>query len=221
MVCATFGELGRRGEYATLSRSEFAAMRRRELEASCAALGVRPPHFLGCADQGLARDCVETATSEVARYIQALRPDVVLTFGPDGVSGHADHVAISGIATTAFSGSVASMGASAAGEAISRPTTLYYVLRSAAVPACCRAREDAPPPPPATTTIDVGTFGERKLAAVRCHRSQRHLQPLTPDRESVIVTSHEVFHRAVPAWAGGARESALFGIADAPIAAVS
>jgi LmbE family N-acetylglucosaminyl deacetylase len=104
VLCATFGEAGRRGEYASLSRRDFAVVRRRELEAACAALGVRPPLFLGCADQGLGRDCWDRATDEIVRTIRRLRPDVVLTFGPDGVSGHADHVALSQIVTAAFWG---------------------------------------------------------------------------------------------------------------------
>lgn len=215
VLCATFGEAGRRGEYASLSRQDFAALRRREMEAACAALGVQPPLFLGCADQGLGRGCWDLATDEVVRTIRRLRPDVVLTFGPDGVSGHADHVALSQIVTAAFWGAGVTARWPREPETPFQPAALYYVLRSAAGPSCCRPREGTVPPPLLTTTIAIDGFGERKLAAARCHRSQRHLQPLTREHTSAILTAPEVFHRAIPAWAGGALESRFHGIGTA------
>lgn len=218
VLCATFGEAGRRGEYASLSRRDFAALRRRELEAACQELGVRPPLFLGCADQGLARDCWQSATDEVVRIIRRLRPDVVLTFGPDGVSGHADHVTLSQIVTAAFWGAGRPLLSSERGEAPCQPAALYYVLRSTSVPACCQPSERVTPPP-VTTTIAISGSGEHKLTAARLHDSQRHLQPLTPEQAAVIVTAPESFHRAVPAWRGGALESHFHGIAPPAVEA--
>ncbi|MDZ7707831.1 MAG: PIG-L deacetylase family protein [Trueperaceae bacterium] len=215
VVCATSGELGRRGEYVDLPRPAFADVRRGELEAACAALGTRPPRFLGCTDKGLDHDCQEAATAEVADIIEELRPDVVVTFGPDGVSGHADHLAIGQIVTAAFARAGRSLPAPAPGTEHAHPVALYYVLRSEAAPACCAARDGAPPPPPTTTSIDVRGYGDRKLAAVRCHRSQHHLQPATPEREAAILSAPEAFHRAVPAWTGGSLETHLFGLTEA------
>lgn len=211
VLCATHGEAGRRGEYSRLSRRQFAAVRRRELKAACVALGVRPPFFLGCADKELARDCWQTATEEVAATIRRLRPDVVLTFGPDGVSGHADHVTLSQIVTAAFWGAGLATRSPRGGEAPFEPAALYYVLRSASVPSCCTPAEGVVSPP-VTTTVAVDGFGERKLAAARCHGSQRHLQPLTPEGTRAILTAPEVFHRAVPAWRGGDPEGHFHGM---------
>jgi LmbE family N-acetylglucosaminyl deacetylase len=215
VVCATFGEAGRRGEYAGLSREDFGALRRRELEAACAELGVRPPIFLGCADRALGRDCWDLATDEAVRIIRRLRPDVVLTFGPDGVSGHADHVALSQIVTAAFWGAGVPARSPHLAATPFQPAALYYVLRSAAVPSCCRPREGTSVPPVPTTTIAMGGFGERKLAAARCPRSQWHMQLLTREHTSAILTAPEVFHRAIPAWAGGGLETSFHGIGTA------
>lgn len=211
VLCATFGEAGRRGEFASVSRRDCAALRRCELEAACAVLGLPPPLFLGCADQALARNCWKTATDEVVRTIGRLRPDVVLTFGPDGASGHTDYVALSHIVTAAFRGAGVPTRSRQAGETSFQPAALYYVLRSALAPACCQPREGVTPPS-ATTTIAVDGFGVRRLTAACCHRSQRHLQPLDREQTLAFLTAPEVFHRAIPAWAGGAPETHFHGI---------
>ncbi len=203
LICATHGEAGRRGEYAHLTQEEFGRLRQQELEAAALALGIRRPLFLDCADQQLARDCWALATQEIIRAIRRIRPEVVITFGPDGISGHADHVAISQIVTTAFwTADLTSVVPAESGDLPPyAPSRLYYVLRSAAVPRCCevRAGSDAPP---LTTVVDIAKFGARKLQAVRCYRSQRHLQPEIPSLVETVLNAPENFHRAVPVWQG-------------------
>ena len=207
LVCATYGESGRRGEYEGLTAEGFARLRRSEMEAACRALGVNPPIFLGCADRQLARDCWNFATHEILRHIRTLKPDVVITFGPDGVSGHPDHVALSQIVTSAVWG--AGGRTAAVNDAPFQPAALYYVLRSESVPKCCKPSVPMEAPP-VTTVIDVDGFGERKLAAIRCYRSQEHLQPQDAELVEAVLRGHEQFHRAFPAWRGEGIEDRLF-----------
>jgi len=197
VLCATRGEAGRRGEYEqrNLSTEEFALVRQREMEAACDVLGVRKPIFLKCADQGIARDCRDSARAEIIRFLRGWKPDVVITFGPDGVSGHTDHVAIGGIATAA---------AREAGI-----PSLYYVLRSASLSSCCKP-EVPVSPPHVTTVIDVSGFGERKLQAMRCYRSQKHLLSEDPAVIRDAVNGPEHFHRALPAGFTRGPEDHLF-----------
>jgi LmbE family N-acetylglucosaminyl deacetylase len=42
------------------------------------------------------------ALLEITRVLAEERPDVVLTFGPDGITGHPDHIAVGAATTTAF-----------------------------------------------------------------------------------------------------------------------
>lgn len=203
VLCATRGEAGRRGDYEkeNLSPREFALVRQGEMEAACDVLGVRRPFFLDCADGRIAKDCVDYAKAEVVRLLREWEPDVVITFGPDGISGHTDHVAVGRIATAA----VLDIGIRPPGSGVvqgrapSRISSLYYVLRSGSLPACCNPPTPVPTPS-VTTAIDVSGFGARKLRAMRCYRSQKHMQPEDPAVIRDILNGKEPFHRAFPAW---------------------
>ena len=197
VLCATRGEAGRRGDYEkeNLSTGGFGLVRQREMEEACRVLGVRKPLFMKCADGRVSHDCRNTAKAKIVRFLRKWKPDTVITFGPDGVSGHSDHVAIGEIATVA------------AREAGIR--TLYYVLRSESLSTCCKP-EVPVSSPPVTTVIDVSGFGERKLRAMRCYRSQKHLLSEDPAVIRDTVNGQEHFHRALPAGFTGGREDQLF-----------
>jgi len=75
-------------------------------EARCAAttLGARDPILLGFPDGKLGdylgdRSLMTRVTDRIAKEIERLQPDVVVTWGPDGGTGHPDHRIVSNIAT--------------------------------------------------------------------------------------------------------------------------
>jgi LmbE family N-acetylglucosaminyl deacetylase len=75
-------------------------------EARCAAttLGARDPILLGFPDGKLGdylgdRSLMTRLTDRIAKEIERLQPDVVVTWGPDGGTGHPDHRIVSNIAT--------------------------------------------------------------------------------------------------------------------------
>jgi LmbE family N-acetylglucosaminyl deacetylase len=82
--------------------ARMAARRRRELRASLAALGVDEHHHLGHRDGTCALAPRDAAVRDVVRLIEQVQPAVVVTFGPDGMTGHPDHRAVSGWATQAW-----------------------------------------------------------------------------------------------------------------------
>ena len=78
----------------------------RQEEARCAArtLGAEPPIFLGFPDGKLGdyvgdRSLTARLTERLATELQRLAPDVVITWGPDGGTGHADHRIVSALVT--------------------------------------------------------------------------------------------------------------------------
>jgi LmbE family N-acetylglucosaminyl deacetylase len=69
--------------------------RARELEAALAVLGVTEHRHLGHEDGGCARVDPAGPAAVLAGLLADVRPDTVVTFGPDGHTGHPDHRAVS------------------------------------------------------------------------------------------------------------------------------
>jgi LmbE family N-acetylglucosaminyl deacetylase len=81
-------------------------VRARMEEATCAtqALGVKPPILLSFPDGKLGdyisdRALVYRLTQRIAGELQRLHPDAIVTWGPDGGTGHPDHRMVSNIVT--------------------------------------------------------------------------------------------------------------------------
>ena len=66
-----------------------------------AGLCVRDIRMLGYADGQCSSADPDEAVRSIMELIQDVRPDVVVTFGPDGVTGHPDHIAVSRWTTAA------------------------------------------------------------------------------------------------------------------------
>lgn len=98
VVTATRGEHGT-DDPARWPPARLAAERSREIVASLAALGPVEHRFLGAdrchLDGALARDPGRETVDELAAIVAEVAPDTVLTFGPDGLTGHGDHRAVS------------------------------------------------------------------------------------------------------------------------------
>jgi LmbE family N-acetylglucosaminyl deacetylase len=98
VVTATAGELGT-DDPDRWPPARLGALRRHELRASLATLGVHEHQVLGFADGGCHR---KDGTALVAAMIRAVDPDTIVTFGPDGMTGHPDHRAVSAWTTAAW-----------------------------------------------------------------------------------------------------------------------
>ena len=92
-VTATAGEAGFPDDDAR-SVAARVAVRQAEMAASLAELGVTEHHWLGYGDGRCADVPDGDAVDVIAGLIADVRPDTVLTFGPDGATGHLDHIAV-------------------------------------------------------------------------------------------------------------------------------
>jgi LmbE family N-acetylglucosaminyl deacetylase len=102
LICAT------RGEYGTADPSEagseaFGRRRSDELRSSLDVLGVHDVHVLGLPDGGCRDADPGVMARTIADHVDDFDPDTVVTFGPDGITGHPDHIAVS-LWTTAAAG---------------------------------------------------------------------------------------------------------------------
>ncbi len=80
---------------------ELAAVRSAELEASLARLGVSEQRFLDLPDGGLCLVAWEDVVARLHDELVDVDPDLIVTFGSDGFTGHPDHKAVSGWVSTA------------------------------------------------------------------------------------------------------------------------
>ncbi|HEX2057957.1 MAG TPA: PIG-L family deacetylase [Actinomycetota bacterium] len=92
-VTATRGEKGSQDEVRWPSAT-IGSVREKELERALGVLGVREHHWLGYVDGECDGVDDAEAAGRLARIVEDVAPDTVLTFGPDGQTGHPDHLAV-------------------------------------------------------------------------------------------------------------------------------
>jgi LmbE family N-acetylglucosaminyl deacetylase len=101
VVSLTRGGAGQIRDAAVATRRTLPAVRERELAAAGEALGLTSTRCLDHPDGGLADLDPRFLTDLAADLVRTAAPDVVVTFGPDGFSGHPDHVAVGAAVTAA------------------------------------------------------------------------------------------------------------------------
>jgi LmbE family N-acetylglucosaminyl deacetylase len=84
----------------------------REGEARCAAqkLGIHPPYFLGFQDgfshktgsQDEYLELLDSLQGKILVLFDKLRPEMVITWGPEGGYGHSDHRMVSSVVSALF-----------------------------------------------------------------------------------------------------------------------
>ena len=100
-VTATRGELGT-PDPVTWPADRLAADRTRELARSLDILGVTEHEWLPYRDGGCAAVPASGAVERLCAVMERVRPDTVVTFGPDGLTGHEDHRTVSAWTAIAF-----------------------------------------------------------------------------------------------------------------------
>jgi LmbE family N-acetylglucosaminyl deacetylase len=93
VVTATLGE-GGTDDAAAWPAERLGRVRGWECRAAMAVLGVGDHRWLGLAD-GACASAGAFAVEALAEVLDDTRPDTVVTFGPDGMTGHPDHRAVS------------------------------------------------------------------------------------------------------------------------------
>ena len=103
LVTATRGERGRFGRRRRSPGADVVGrVREAELLAAAKELGVREVTLLGYPDGALDRCDHAAAQQVIAGHLRRIRPQVVITFGPEGAYGHPDHIAIWQLTTAAI-----------------------------------------------------------------------------------------------------------------------
>lgn len=178
LLCLTDGQAGRRGELDPAA--DLGRVRRQELEEAVGVLGIPHLYTPGLSDGKLDDVGDERGAAIIAAVASDLRADVLLTFGPEGASGHADHRACWRWTRAAAGG-----------------RRVY----AATFPEDAEAPPGGPPLP-VTTVVDISPLGDRKRLAFLRHRSQRDHLALF-DRLLAQLGGREYYHRVQPPWRDG------------------
>ena len=94
VITATRGELGTLGTGdLSVSREELPAVREGELTQVLSLFGAKPPILLDYKDQEVESQKMEVISEQLRNHMKYIKPDVVITFGPQGISLHPDHIA--------------------------------------------------------------------------------------------------------------------------------
>ena len=193
VICLTPGQAAtHRG--AAKNDHELASIRRKEFAASCEILGIDRGIVLDYADGQLHRVELQRVVEEIVGHLRVYRPQVMLTFGPEGgVTGHTDHSMASVFATLAFEW--AGCGNRYPDQLIDgvephRVQKLYYATANYVL-----AGRPRTAPPPVTTVIQIGQHLEAKIAAFEAHKTQAPVFPLV--RDTILARGREeLFHLA-------------------------
>lgn len=193
VVSATSGQAGRAGGLAS-TPEELGRIREEEARAAAKFLGVAAIHFFGYMDGKLDEVDEDEVEERVVRLIREERPDVVITFGPEGAGNeHRDHKRISQIAARAVSAADDRDAFPEQIEAGLAPHIVkkFYYTSGRATP----WREMTTPFMPTTTVIDISDFVGVKLEAFKLHRSQQ--QWTSRLKEWIEANQNtECYHRA-------------------------
>ena len=166
LVIATDGSQGTR-DYAKIpAGAQLAAARTKE--ATCAAnrLGVRKLHIVGLLDGGLASfETLGKLRTAVAAIIDSVKPVAIITFGPEGGTGHPDHRLTGNVTTQVVQGDAR----------YANIDLLYASLPAERLRTAPRANPTVNGVTEALLTVRV-PFEEQDLVAGReefaCHKSQ-------------------------------------------------
>jgi LmbE family N-acetylglucosaminyl deacetylase len=206
LVTATRGEAGQIAEPDLATKANLPQVRERELRCACQVYGIHPPFFLDYVDGQLPIVHQGQAVGKIVHLIRKLRPQVLITFGPEGIYGHYDHIA-------AYRWSIIAVDLAADPrcfpedmEGVCQPHQVSKVYFRTLTEEQVRARSEEIDGQPAavmmdgvpfyfvgrpeheiTTFIDVSAYVDQKRRGIACHVSQvgRH-NPYVEAPEAVM-----------------------------------
>lgn len=169
----------------------FGGVREAELIAAARSIGLDEVSILeGYPDGGVAEQEFDRLVDEIAAWLADRRPQAVITFGPHGVTGHPDHVAV---------GSATRWAVEKLSEAGIAPNAVYVIVPifNPGSPLYDLSPEEQT----ATHRIEITAVADRKLAALQAHASQGDTAEAIAALRAAIESDepiHEGYHRVRP-----------------------
>jgi LmbE family N-acetylglucosaminyl deacetylase len=228
LITATRGEKGWTGpEEEYPGKEALGLLRTAELEAAAAILGIQEVIFLDYMDGELDQVDPAEVMARLVTQLRRFRPQVVVTFDPNGAYGHPDHIAISQSATAAIVAAANGAWRPESGPAHT-VSKLYYMISTRESMMAYKAimgdlvmvvdgierRDVAWEEWAITTVVDTRDYWSQVWQAVSCHRSQlpafEELGRLPVEEQIALWGTHH-FYRVFSLVNGGRQvETDLF-----------
>jgi LmbE family N-acetylglucosaminyl deacetylase len=229
LVTATRGERGWFGDESEYPGLEaLGRIREAELHAAARVLGICRVDFLDYLDGDLDQAYPAEVIAKIVGHVRRVKPDVVVTFGPDGAYGHPDHIAICQFTSAAIveaANPTSLYHRDLPPHAVSK---LYYMAPTLQLGVAYQAvfgdvvmhvdgverRGIGWPEWAITARIDTKDYRQTVWAAVSCHKSQlvvyRQLEHASQDYQKELWDA-QTYYRAFSLVNGGRKvESDLF-----------
>ncbi len=170
LAIATDGRLGVTAHAGIPAGDRLAEARAKEMTCAAEQLGIKPPVMFGLHDQlkmgegmGPLNDQLRVLKENVTRLFTTLEPDVVLTWGASGWTGHHDHRLVGAVVTEVFQS-----------RAWTKPSQLYYAaIPTGSLPAASPMQLATVDPRYLTVRVPVSEADfTRASASLHCHKSQ-------------------------------------------------
>jgi LmbE family N-acetylglucosaminyl deacetylase len=175
LLCVTRGEAGIPG----LVAYQAGAKREIELRQAADKLGIEV-YLLVYPDGKLCEIDQRQLVEMIATWIDMVQPQVILTFGPDGVSGHPDHITISHIVTEAY-------------DLTYKKGVLLYIHPSEATELGCGVSVSTSQLGYPSIEVDISDYKINKFQAIQCHASQHPVLPDKPEDGVKEIPCSEFF----------------------------
>jgi len=181
IVCFTLGELSGAKETLNLTPEFQGKIRTQELEAAATVIGVDSLIQLQYHDQGLAGVAPEDLRKKVLEVIDRTGAEIVITYGPDGMTGHMDHITLSKAVTDAFQDSSAQKLYYAA-----MPKSICPLVKALNQIGCTEA----------AIKVDIRPYKKMKKLAWYEHATQKFFSGPIPSPDLTFLRDYEYFQPA-------------------------
>lgn len=222
LICASRGERGWFGpEEQNPGLKRLGQLRTVELENAVKELGMKSLSFLNYIDGDVDQANHSEAIDKIVTHIRKIKPQVVVTFPPDGNYGHPDHIAIGQFTSAAIVCAADSSYKDTENLSTHRVSKLYYMvdgenfinlispfMEDMSFPVDDQLRGEFPWKEwMITTRIDMADYCIAAWKAIQCHQSQLAtlgaLAEMPADSAASVLAMQGTFYRVFSLVNGG------------------
>lgn len=186
LLVMTLGELSPAKDTLQISSEKMAEIRGKEIEKVATVLQADSLIRWNYNDQGLPQVAPNELGGKILEVMNQTEAEIIIGYGPEGITGHPDHIAGYQATEIAFKKSRAQKL-----YYVNVPKALYPIYRVYAL------SPNKPDPLPATVKVDVRPFKKMKMLAITEHASQKYFIGRMEQLEMSLNFNYEYFTLAL------------------------